>query len=123
MKSLGNVLNRKSAKTHVSVTQGIPLGAETQARWIEIPKSLEELVGMPLGRNSKTGQFQFPEEQDHNPEERGPPPGLASDDDEAALEASSHLTVSLPIPVNENPGYTVQYTLKMLGIIKGWSGM
>lgn len=78
---------------------------------------------MPPGRNSKTGQFQFPEEQDHNPEEREPSPDLASDDDEVASEASSDLMVSLPIPVNENPGYTVQYTLRMLGIIKGWSGM
>jgi hypothetical protein len=115
-------LRKESCISTASPTQSqpatlIPLGVETQARWVEVPKSLKELVGMSLGRNSKTGQFQFHEERDHNPEERGPPPGLVSDDDETASEASSDPTISLPIPINENPGYTVQYTLRMLGII------
>jgi hypothetical protein len=96
---------------------------ETQAKWTEVHESLKELVDMPLSRNSKTGQFEFPEEQDHNSEERRAPSGPASDDDEQESEASSDLMVALPIPITENPGYTVQYTLKMLGIAKGWSGL
>src|SRR5271163_3762804 len=99
-----------------------PLNVETQARWTEVPESLKKLVGMPHGRNPRPEQFEFPEEQDHNSEERGPPLGPASDDDEPASDASSDHIDPLPTPINENPAYTVQYTLRMLGIVKGWSG-
>lgn len=100
----------------------LPLDVETQARRTEVPESLKELVGVPHDRNPKTGQFEFPEERDLNSEERGPPLGPASDDDEPASDASSDLMNLLPTPINEHPGYIVQYTLKMLGIGKGWSG-
>jgi hypothetical protein len=100
----------------------LPLDVETQARRTEVPESLKELVGVPYDRNPKTRQFEFPEERDLNSEERGPPLGPASDDDEPASYASSDLMNLLPTPINEHPGYIVQYTLRMLGIGKGRSG-
>jgi len=53
-------LRNESCISTASPTQSqpatlIPLGVATQARWDDVPKSLKELVNMPLGRNSKTG--------------------------------------------------------------------
>jgi hypothetical protein len=121
-------LRNESCISTASPTQSqpaalIPLGATTQARWDDVPQSLKELVCMPLGRDSKTRQFQYPEERDHNAEEPEPSSEPASDDDRPASQASSDLMVPLPHPELRTPGYTVQYSLKMEGIKKDWSQM
>jgi hypothetical protein len=73
---------------------------------------------MPLNRNSKTGQFQYPEERDYNAEKPEPSFKPASDDDKATLKALSDLMIPLPDPEPRTSGYTIQYSLKMEGIKK-----
>jgi hypothetical protein len=62
---------------------------------------------MPLGRDSKIRQFQYPEERDHNAEEPEPSSEPASDDDRPASQASSDLMVPFSHPELRTPGYTV----------------